>query len=474
MLGAILQAPARLQDVSDFLRAEHFFDDLHNLIFATMLAMNRENRAVNITTVAATLKGTSMFDEVGGHKYLTQLQAAAVTTLPAAVRHYGEIITDLATRRALIEKARELEARCYLPVAEVEAREILDNHESALLKLTGLRDASGGLMKFKDVLDLTEKEWEAFSKGAAGVPTGFESVDTLLGGLQSTDLIILAARPSMGKSALACNIAFNAAHYFKTTTNLEYKGRQVAFFSLEMSSSQLGSRIITGQTSIIAPRNRWGQEMTGGEWQKVWTMAKDHGDLPFWVDDTADQTVSRMRARCVRLHRKRPIGLIVIDYIQLMSGEGKSRAGQRVEELSAITRGLKKMAKELQVPILALSQLSRAVENRDNKRPMLSDLRESGSIEQDADIVMFPYRADYYLDQEGAPTRRSNEAENAFSTRLAGYHAAIAAARGRCEIIVAKQRHGPIGSAWLTFDTRRTWFENEDAKKKEPDQETLI
>lgn len=473
LLGAILTAPNRLENVADFLRAEHFYDDLHNLIFSTMLNLSKENKKVDMNTVGAMLKGSSMFEDAG-KGYLAGLQGQAITTLPEAVRNYGEVLVDLSTRRQLIQKARELTDRCYLPVAEVEAREILDQHESALLKLTGLRDASGGLMKFKDVLDLSEKEWEAWSKGAAGVPTGFTDLDNLIGGLHTTDLIILAARASMGKSSLAVNIAFNAAHYFKTTQNLEYKGKQVAFFTLEMSASQLGGRIITGQTSIVSPRNRWGKEMTGDEWQRVWSVAKDHGDLPFWVDETADQTIARMRARCVRLHRKRPLGLIVIDYIQLMSGDTKARAGNRVEEISQITRNLKKMAKELHVPIIALSQLSRAVEQRENKRPMLSDLRESGSIEQDSDIVLFPYRPQYYMDQEGAPVRKSTETDVQFSVRTSTWHAAYDQARGRCEIIVAKQRHGPLGSAWLTFDSGRTWFENEKKPGKGDEQETFL
>lgn len=473
LLGALLMAPKRLEDVADFLKPEQFYEPLHNLIFDTMLALSRDNKPVDITGLRAVLRGMSTYDEMGADTYLAALAGAAVTTVASSVKHYGEVLVDLSLRRSMIEQAIILAADCREAIADRSARDILDKHEASLMKLTGARDASGGLVPFHEVLNLTLADWEAETKGARGVPTGFIELDNLIGGLHPTDLIIVAARPAMGKSALAVNIAFNAAVYFHTSDDIEHRNRQVVFFSLEMSTAQLGSRIITGETKIVAPRNRWGQTMQEQEWARALDVVEQRGRLPFWVDETPDQTVSRMRARCVRLHRKKPIGLIVIDYLQLIDSDMKSRDTNRVEQVSQITRGLKKLAKELQVPILALSQLSRGVESRENKRPLLSDLRESGSLEQDSDIVMFPFRAEYYLNQEGRPQRRSNENEAQYSTRIASHFAAVDAAAGKCEIIVAKQRHGPTGSAWLHYDKARTWFEDA-APEAAPPQDNLL
>lgn len=817
LLGALLMAPKQLEHVADFLRPEHFYHPLHNLIFETMLMLSREGKAVDAMALRAVLRGMSSYDDVGGDKYLATISTAAVTTVSSSVKHYGEVLADLSMRRDMIEYALILAADCRDSIAGRSAREILDKHETALLKLSGARDAAGGLVPFHEVLSLTVSDWEAETKGRRGTPTGFIELDNLLGGLHPTDLIILAGRPSMGKeqpldanillanglwkrmgdiqigdwlasvdgdrsrvtgvfpqgrkdvyritfsdgrstecgaehlwevsykgwsrskvlttaalqtmlrkpmfksrlripvvsgdfgsefalpldpwcvgallanggftdggtpgfstadpatlrrlkrglgrdltlkadgnytwripksgsrhhdinplkaaldslelwglrseekfipptylnaskdarlellrglldtdgwvekfgavrygtssrrlaldvqylvrslgglcrittklapkylykgerrtglqtwvcnishkdkggwikllrkkartvvkrapaltitsirktrvaktqcirvshprqlyvtddfivthnTALAVNIAFNAAMYFQASEDLEHRNRQVAFFSLEMATEQLGSRIITGDTRIVAPRNRWGDPLKEHEWAAAIDAASRLGTLPFWVDDTPDQTVSRLRARCIRLHRKKPIGLIVIDYLQLLDGDGKSRDSNRVAEISQITRGLKKLAKELQVPVLALSQLSRGVESRENKRPMLSDLRESGSIEQDADIILFPFRAEYYLNQEGKPQRRSNETEAQYSTRTATYFAASEASAGKCEVIVAKQRHGPVGSAWLHYDKSRTWFENV-APEEPPPQENLL
>lgn len=474
LLGAILMSPKRINDVGDFLRPEHFYDTLHSLIFDTMLQLNHNSQNIDPKALAAVLSGTALYDQVGGNKYMGQLARAAVTTQESSVRHYAEVLVDLSMRRELIEHAIELQARCYGAVAEQSARDIIDAHEADLLRLTGATDSRGGLVNFNDVLTATYAQWERETKGAQGVPTGFADVDKLLGGLHPTDLIIVAGRASMGKTAWALNVAFNAAMFFRSSTDLEYRGRQVVFFSMEMSKEQLGSRVITGQTRIVAPRNRWGDEMQEHEWGTALDMARSHGNLPFWVDDTADQTIARLRSRCVRLHRKKPIGLIVIDYLQLMSGDSKNRQASRVEVISDITRGLKKMAKELGVPVIALSQLSRAVEQRDNKRPILSDLRESGSIEMDADIVLFPYRAEYYLQQEGKSPRKTNESTETYASRLATAAAAMAECAGQCEIIVGKQRHGPIGSAFIQFDKARTWFSDLEREQPVPKEEQLL
>jgi len=472
LLGAILMNNRSMERVGEFLRPEHFADPVHGMIYEVCYTLITQQRPADPITLKTHLEGSALMEDAGGVKYLASLAASSVTVINAG--DYGRLIYDLAQRREIIMLGEDMVNGAFDAEESANVAEMMDKFETRMLKLTGVSATEKGLVPFRDVLQATYAQWERESKGAQGLPTGFLDVDKLLGGLHPTDLIIVAGRPSMGKTAWAVNIAFNAALFFRASQDLEYRGKQVAFFSMEMSSEQLGGRVITGKTKIVAPRNRWGQEMSENEWATALEMASSHGDLPFWVDDTADQTVARMRARCVRLHRKKPLGLIVIDYIQLMEGSAKNNNAGRVEVVSQITRGLKKMAKELQVPVIALSQLSRAVEGRDNKRPILADLRESGSIEQDADIVIFPFRPEYYLSQDAKSVRKTTETNETYISRVAQSAAALEGCRGLCEIIVAKQRHGPLGSANIRFDNKRTWFDDVDNGGPEPAREDML
>ncbi|HEY9548072.1 MAG TPA: replicative DNA helicase, partial [Kiloniellaceae bacterium] len=296
--------------------------------------------------------------------------------------------------------------------------------------------------------------------GLSGVGTGLNDLDKLLGGLHRSDLLILAARPSMGKTALATNIAFNvaaAARIEKDAEGNPVEQRQpVAFFSLEMSAEQLASRVIAERTGVRSDAMRRG-DIHDDEFDKIFEASRELAELPLFVDDTPALSVSQVRTRARRLKRQHGLSLIVVDYLQLMQAPAGKRSDNRVQEVSEITRGLKALAKDLDVPVIALSQLSRAVEQREDKRPQLSDLRESGSIEQDADIVMFIYREQYYAER-AEPSQREGEDENKFHERLERWKERCERAYGKAEIIVAKQRHGPIGSREFAFDGDTTRF----------------
>jgi len=294
----------------------------------------------------------------------------------------------------------------------------------------------------------------------SGVPSGFRDLDGKLGGMHPSDLIILAGRPSMGKTALATNIAFNAARLYRDAAKSDgtrevLDGAKVAFFSLEMSAEQLATRLLSQEAEISSHHLRTGS-VNQDDFDKVVMVSRDMSKFPIYIDDTPALSVSALRTRCRRLHRQQGLGLVVIDYLQLLTGGGQG-AESRVQEVSAITRGLKALAKELNVPVIALSQLSRAVEARDDKRPQLSDLRESGSIEQDADVVMFVYREQYYLER-AEPSRKPDEDDSKFQDRHGRWQKSCEDAHNIAEVIVAKQRHGPIGPVKLYFDGNFTKF----------------
>lgn len=472
LLGAILMNNRAMERVGEFLRPHHFADPVNGLIYDACARTIEDGKQANPVTMKTLLENSSLFEEAGGTKYVASLAAGAVTIINAI--DYGRLIYETFQRREMIQLGEDMVNAAYAPQIDEPFADELAKFEGQILKLTGTTNPEGGFVPFRDILDSTYQQWEYEEHGARGVPTGFVDLDNTMGGLHPGDLIILAGRPSMGKSAIAINIAFNAAVYFRQSQDVEYKGRQVAVFSLEMSAQQIGARIITGQTAIVAPRNRWGKLLEPQEWAAARNLVGTHGDLPFIVDDGGDQTVSRIRARCIRHHRRKPLGLIVIDYLQLMSGEVRGNNVNRVEQISQITRGLKKLAKELNIPVIALSQLSRAVEQRENKRPVLSDLRESGSIEQDADIIVFPFRPEYYLQQDGKPMKKATETQEAFATRVTSWQVMCEEQANICEMIIAKQRHGPLGVARLHYDNKRTWFENAARKEEENQQENLI
>ncbi|HSV30312.1 MAG TPA: replicative DNA helicase, partial [Candidatus Omnitrophota bacterium] len=298
--------------------------------------------------------------------------------------------------------------------------------------------------------------------GLAGISTGLIDMDKKLGGLHPSDLLILAGRPSMGKTSLATNIAFNAAKAYKEEVDAlgnkkAVDGAKVAFFSLEMSSEQLAARILAEQAEISSHKIRQG-EMTNEEFERLVLAAQELHRLPLYIDDTPALSISAVRTRARRLKRQHGLGLIVVDYLQLLRGSGAT-SESRVQEVSEITRGLKALAKELDLPVIALSQLSRAVEQREDKRPQLSDLRESGSIEQDADVVMFVYREQYYLER-AEPGRRPEESEEKFNERYDSWHKRLMEVVNTAEVIIAKQRHGPVGTVRLSFQGEFTKFGN--------------
>ena len=333
----------------------------------------------------------------------------------------------------------------------------IETAEQHLYDLATAGEYEGGFKPFKDTIIQAIGQAEVAHKREgklAGVTTGFRDMDALLGGLHKSDLLILAGRPAMGKTALATNVAFNAAYTHKQSQGAE--GAVVGFFSLEMSSEQLAARILSEQSNISSNMMRKG-ELTDDEFSRLVMASQTLHQIPIFIDDTPALTVSALRTRARRLKRQQNLGLIVVDYLQLISGSAGSRNDGRVQEVSEITRGLKTLAKELDVPVLALSQLSRQVENREDKRPQLADLRESGSIEQDADLVMFIYRDEYYL-EKAEPKQRADESGEKLAQRQQNWEERLARVKNTAEVIVAKQRHGPVGMVRMMFDGQYTRF----------------
>jgi replicative DNA helicase len=397
--------------------------------------------------------------EIGGPAYLAELASSAVGLINAG--EYGRLIYDLHLRRELINLGEDVVERAYGGDVEETATNQIERAEQGLYDLATRGEYEGGFQPFKSsVIDAIEMAEKAHKReGAlAGIGTGLTDIDKLLGGLHPSDLIILAGRPSMGKTALATIMAFNAAYTYAKSKGGE--GGIVGFFSLEMSAEQLASRILSEQTDISSDRMRKG-ELSNEEFNRLVVASQTLHQIPIFIDDTPALTVSALRTRARRLKRQHGLAMIVIDYLQLISASHGSRNDNRVQEVSEITRGLKTLAKELDVPVLALSQLSRAVEQRDNKRPQLSDLRESGSIEQDADVVMFIYREEYYLDRD-QPEQRQEESDDKFFERRKRWEERLESVRNVAEVIVAKQRHGPIGTVKLMFQGAFTRFGNLD------------
>jgi replicative DNA helicase len=395
-------------------------------------------------------------------KYLTALTGSAVTVINAA--DYGRLIYDLHLRRELIQLGEVMVNEAFDAGMDDPATAQIEAAEQRLFDLASTGAIEGGFQTFERALvqaiDLAEAAHRR--EGAlAGVTTGLVDLDRKLGGLHASDLIILAGRPSMGKTALATTIAFNAARYFRTTDREDDRGKAVAFFSLEMSAEQLATRIMSERARISSHEIRTGK-LSNDDFARLVAASQELTDLPLFIDDTPAVTVSTIRTRCRRLARQgrkdgNGLGLVVIDYLQLIAPGRSERAENRVQEISAMTRGLKALAKELNVPVLALSQLSRAVENREDKRPQLADLRESGTIEQDSDVVMFVYREQYYLER-AEPTQKPEESDERFHERHLKWQQACERAHNIAEAIVAKQRHGPIGGVKLHFEPNFTHF----------------
>jgi replicative DNA helicase len=454
LLGAILVNNDAFYRVSDFLKPSHFHEPLHRKTYEVAAELIRMGKMANPVTIKTFLPADERVGELTVAQYLARLAGEAVTVINAA--DYGRAIYDLATRRALITVGEDMVNIAFDAPVDMSPQDQIEDAERRLFELAETGRYDGGFESFSDaVKTAVDMANAAYMRDGhlSGVATGLRELDKRMGGLQSSDLIIVAGRPGMGKTSLATNIAFNIAAAYEPVQQADgtFKagnGGVVGFFSLEMSSEQLATRIVSEQTEIPSSKIRRG-EITESDFEKLVACAHMMQKLPLYIDQTGGISIAQLAARARRLKRQRGLDVIVIDYVQLMQGTSARAQQNRVQEITEITTGLKALAKELSVPIIALSQLSRQVENREDKRPQLSDLRESGSIEQDADVVIFVYREEYYL---------KNREPKPGSDEYLKWEGEMNDARGKAEIIVAKQRHGPTGTVQLAFQGEFTRF----------------
>jgi replicative DNA helicase len=455
LLGAILTNNDIYDRVASVIGPNHFYDPVHARIFEISAARIAKNNLASPVTLKAFMEDDEGLQELGGPAYLARLAGAAISAF--AVRDYAQMIYDLAVRRDLIALGRDIAAKAATVDIASEPREQIVEAEQALYKLAEQGQTESGFQSFlKAVTDAVNSANTAYQRdgGLSGVSTGLIDMDKKLGGLHPSDLLILAGRPSMGKTSLATNIAYNVAKAYKRGqlpdgTEGAIDGGVVGFYSLEMSAEQLAARILSEASEIPSQQIRSG-DMTEPEFRRFVDAAKALEACPLYIDDTPALPISQLAARARRLKRTHGLDVLIIDYLQLVRGTGKGE--NRVNEISEITMGLKAIAKELHIPVIALSQLSRQVENREDKRPQLSDLRESGSIEQDADVVMFVFREEYYKERE-KPGDHELDKMAIWQEEMERLHA-------RAEVVIGKQRHGPIGTVELSFEGRFTRFGN--------------
>lgn len=457
LLGAILVNNEALDRVSGFLSPAHFFDPLHGRIFETLATLIHAGKTATPVTVKTFFENTEPIDaNLTVPQYLGRLAANATTVINAA--EYGRTIYDLSTRRSLIIIGEDLVNTAYDSAVDHPPRAQIEEAEGRLYSLAEQNKYGKGFETFKSALiTAVEMANSAFQRAGhlSGASTGLSDLDNKLGGLQRSDLIILAGRPSMGKTALVTNIAYNVAKAYRGERQADgsmktVDGGIVGFFSLEMSSEQLATRILAEQAEISSEKIRRGM-IDENEFRKLSEVASEMSRIPLYIDQTGGITIAQLSARARKLKRQNGLDLLVVDYLQLLAGSKLSSSANRVQEITEITTGLKALAKELVVPIIALSQLSRQVEQREDKRPQLSDLRESGSIEQDADVVMFVFREEYYVERlkpaEGTP-------------EFADWMTKMSLVSGKAEVIIGKQRHGPVGTVELAFEGQYTRFGN--------------
>jgi replicative DNA helicase len=455
LLGALLYDNAAFERIGDYLQARHFFEPFHQRLFASIESHIRKGQLAEPILLAEQFSRDAAFDELGGVRYLADLVDRAP---PAAnAPDYARAVYDLALRRDLIRIGGDIAAQASQSDAELSARDQIEQAEQLLFTLAETGGTSQGFVSFADALHgAVTMAAEAHSRdgGLAGLSTGLIDLDQKIGGLHPSDLVILAARPSMGKTSLACNVAFDVAKQYAWEPQPDgskktVRGGIVAFFSLEMSAEQLAMRLLAEVSGVSGDRLRKG-EIDASEFGRVRDAALEIQEAPLYIDATGGITMAKLAARARRLKRMIGLDLVIVDYLQLVTG-GDNKSDNRVQEVSMITQGLKALAKELSVPVMALSQLSRQVENREDKKPQLSDLRESGSIEQDADMVMFVYRESYYLSRL--------EPREGTSEHLT-WQEEMDKVKGLAEIIIGKQRHGPIGNVKLSFNEDITKFGN--------------
>jgi len=455
LLGALLINNDAYDRVSDFLKHEHFYEPLHAKIYEVISSLVGLGKLANPVTLKPFIPADEKIGDITVFNYVVRLATQAVTIINAA--DYGRSIYDLYIRRSLINLGEDVVNTAYDAPVDLPPGKQIEAAEQRLFQLAEVGRYGGGFENFGEALtkaiDMAAAAHKRSSR-LSGMATGLHMLDARMGGLQPSDLIILAGRPGMGKTSLATNIAFNiaAAHdgakRQESEQNDEQTGGIVGFFSLEMSSEQLATRIIAEQAEISSSKIRRG-DISEEDYARLLRATHKMQQVPLYIDQTGGISIAQLAARARRLKRQRGLDVLVIDYVQLMSGSSKRAGDNRVQEITEITTGLKSLAKELNVPIIALSQLSRQVESREDKRPQLSDLRESGSIEQDADVVLFVYREEYYLKnrqpKEGTPEHQKwqDDMEEVF---------------GKAEVIIAKQRHGPTGTVRLAFQAEYTRF----------------
>jgi replicative DNA helicase len=456
LIGAILVNNEAFYRVSDFLTPTHFYEPIHQKIFELAASLIRANKVATPLTLKTFLPDNVTIGPLTLPQYLARLAAEATTVINA--EDYGRTIYDLSLRRDLIRIGEDIVNVAYDAPVDSAPREQIEDAERRLYELAETGNYSGGFQRFAQALttavDMAARAYQRDGK-LSGLATGLRDLDGKMGGLQPSDLIIVAGRPGMGKTALATNIAYNVAKAWSGEVRPDghtqtVNGGIVGFFSLEMSAEQLATRIISERTGIPSSVIRRGG-ITEADFETIKDHAIELQSLPFYVDETGGLSIAQLAARARRLKRQRGLDLLVIDYIQLLQGSSRRSNENRVQEVTEITTSLKALAKELVVPVMALSQLSRQVENREDKRPQLSDLRESGSIEQDADVVLFVFREEYYV---------SNKEPRAGTPEYEKWKLDMESVHGKAELIIGKQRHGPTGTVQVQFDASVTRFDN--------------
>lgn len=458
LLGAILFDNETFNRITDRLKSEHFYDPVHGKIYDALMQFIRQSRLADGITISEHFRSLAALNEIGGAQYLVLLLENAARLTAQAIE-YAELIYDLALRRSLIQIGEEITSTAQVPPEDANGGQLLEAAERRLFALAETGIGTAGFQEFHRAMavsiEIAAAAYENKSD-VSGIATGLVDLDRSLGGLHSSDLIILAGRPSMGKTALGLNIAFNIARARLEADRLpkvEGQKRQpggvVGFFSLEMSAEQLATRLLSDAASIESDRIRRGA-ISKHDFVGLRDEAAKLERLPLHIDETGGISITQLITRARRLHRTAGLDVLIVDYLQLITSNARKGDG-RVQEVSEITQGLKTLAKTLKIPVIALSQLSRQVEQREDKRPQLSDLRESGSIEQDADVVMFVYRESYYLERL--------EPKNGTDEHMA-WQRQMDEMQNQAEVIIGKQRHGPIGKVKLHYEGRYTRFGN--------------
>ena len=466
LIGCLLWDNRNFEKISDFLDENHFVDQNHQMIFKQIKDLLNKNILVSPITLKNYLSEKEFGLEIT--KYLKEIKDSSPSTQNTL--QYAKIIYELHLKRSLVGIGQNIIQETFDVNTENTGDLLIENAENDLYNLSNTGSAERKYTKFGDSLkyavDIINEAYKREGK-IAGIASGLRDLDKKLGGFHKSDLVIIAGRPSMGKTALGTNIAFNVAKNFREKID-EFgnkkliEGGKIAFFSLEMSSEQLATRILAEQTKISGDKMRKA-ELSKDDFKKIAKATSELEDINLYIDDNPILTIATLRARARRLQRLHGIDLIIIDYLQLMSASNKNKSEGRVQEISEITRGLKAIAKELDIPVIALSQLSRQVEQREDKRPQLSDLRESGTIEQDSDVVMFIFRESYYLERM-EPIKKPEESEDKYQERTSRWQELCEKAHSTAEIIIAKQRHGPIGNIKTHFESNYTKFSDLNVK----------